>query len=301
MIEVRIFTGERYNEFMSLQKWIFDKICDYLMSDSGDPSHEYLCDFDRICHEIIPGDVLLIEGTNRVSNIIKNIIHSPWTHSALYVGRLHSIEDPQIRELLRRHYHGSAQKQLIVETIVGKGTEVHPIERYQHHHIRICRPAGIAHSDAQRVINFAIKRLGRTYNVRHILDLARFMLAGRWYIPRRWKSSLFTENPTPVAKDICSAMMAEAFMSVNFPILPLIRKTKIKEKDEVEFIHRNPKLFTPSDFDYSPFFSIIKYPIFSFTGPGPYHDLPWNNELLSNDDDVVLIRPKKSAEDQHND
>jgi len=281
---------------MRLGKWIFDKICNYLTKSTGDDSNSFLCDFDRICHEIIPGDILLIEGRNRVSNIIKNIVRSPWTHAALYIGRLHSIEDPEMRERVRKFYAGNAQQQLLVETIIGRGTEVNPISSYKNHHIRICRPTGISHTDAQKVINFAVRRLGNSYDVRHILDLARFMLAGRWYIPRRWKSSLFIEHPTPLAKDICSAMLAEAFLSVKFPILPLIRRKT--ESGDFELIHRNPKLFTPSDFDYSPFFSIIKYPIFTFIGAGPYQQLPWNDELMSHDDGIIIARePRVRGED----
>ena len=201
-----------------------------------------------------------------------------------------------MRERVRKFYAGNAQQQLLVETIIGRGTEVNPISSYKNHHIRICRPTGISHTDAQKVINFAVRRLGNSYDVRHILDLARFMLAGRWYIPRRWKSSLFIEHPTPLAKDICSAMLAEAFLSVKFPILPLIRRKT--ESGDFELIHRNPKLFTPSDFDYSPFFSIIKYPIFTFIGAGPYQQLPWNDELMSHDDGIIIARePRVRGED----
>ena len=45
-------------------------------------------DFNRLKYEIRPGDVLLIEGRSRISNIIRTITQSPWTHAALYIGRL---------------------------------------------------------------------------------------------------------------------------------------------------------------------------------------------------------------------
>ena len=33
-----------------------------------------------------PGDVLLVEGNNRVSGIIKYLTQSTWSHAALFVG-----------------------------------------------------------------------------------------------------------------------------------------------------------------------------------------------------------------------
>lgn len=270
---------------MGLGSWLYDKISTYYSSESKDISRSDLCDFDRICHEVIPGDVLLIEGTNRISNYIKSITHSPWTHAALYIGRLHSIEDPKMREIVRKYFHGSAGQQLMVETIVGKGTQLNPLTDYQHGHLRICRPTGISHSDAQKVINFVIRHLGHTYDIRHFLDLARFLLRNHWFIPRRWRSSVFKNVSTSeISKEICSTLIAEAFGSIKFPILPLVRET---EDNKMEVIHRNPRLFTPSDFDYSPYFSIIKYPIFRFSSHGPYHDLPWRDDLVSQDDGII--------------
>lgn len=270
---------------MGLGNWLFKHISNYYAKETKDDKREYLCDFDRISHEIIPGDVLLVEGTNRISRYIKAITLSPWTHASLYIGRLHSIEDPKMRELVRKHYHGSAGQQLIVDTIVGQGTNIRPVSYYKSHHIRICRPTGLSHSDAQKVINYAIKHVGFSYNTRHFLDLARFLLTNHWFIPRRFKSSLFTqETDNQTTKDICSGLIAEAFTSVRFPVLPHVRKT---ENDKVEVINRNPRLFTPSDFDYSPYFSIIKYPIFRLGDHGPYHDLPWRDDLLSHDEGII--------------
>lgn len=274
---------------LALSKKIFGLIGRFLNKEVGLEDRSYLCDFDRICHEVIPGDVLLIEGTTRISKIIKRITYSHWTHSALYIGRLHSIEDPELRHLVRKYYHGTPGKQLIIESLVGEGTVIKSLNKYKGHHIRICRPTGLSHSDAQKVIGAAIRHLGNKYNPRHFFDLGRFLLSGR-ILPRRWKSSLFHQKPGQVTQDICSSMIAEAFTSIDFPILPLVRENGDKE---LEVIHRNPKLFAPSDFDYSPYFSIIKYPIFSLSGRGPYQNLPWHKGLLSDDEGIVEPQIKK--------
>jgi hypothetical protein len=78
-------------------------------------------------------------------------------------------------------------------------------------------------------------------------------------------------------------MIAEAFNSVQFPILPLVKTHATKG---LELITRNPKLFTPRDFDYSPYFEIIKYPFIEFADYAMYRKLPWNREGLVSHDKV---------------
>ena len=130
--------------------------------------------------------------------------------------------------------------------------------------------------DADTISRFAIGRLGRQYAIRQNLDLARLLFP--WSIlPRRWRSCLFERSAGYPTKEICSSMIAEAFSSVNFPILPIIKKDALKG---VRFYHRNPRLFTPRDFDYSPYFEIIKYPLFEVGNTPSYRNLPWSEEPL---------------------
>ncbi len=106
---------------MGIKAWLWDKITRWLITEhpaNGLP----LCDFDRVRVEIRPGDVLLVEGRSRVSEIIKVITQSPWTHSALYLGRLHDIEDPKLREHAAAFHHGDPREQLVIEGLLGSGT-----------------------------------------------------------------------------------------------------------------------------------------------------------------------------------
>lgn len=105
------------------------------------------CDFERICYEIRPCDVLLIEGRSRVSEVIKLITQSAWSHAALYLGRLHDIENPILRNRVREFYDCAEDTQLIVESMLGKGTIISPINIYNRDHIRICRPSGLSRQD----------------------------------------------------------------------------------------------------------------------------------------------------------
>lgn len=239
------------------------------------PSPIPMSDYERTRYEIKPGDVILVEGRTRVSDVIKAITQSCWSHAALYIGRVHEIEDPLMRQRVKEYFDGQPDVQLIIESELGYGTIVRPLSAYDRDHLRICRPRDLTFPDAQKVIAYAISRLGTDYDVRQIFDLMRFLIP--WIImPRRWRSSLFTSHAGQTTKTVCSTMIAEAFGSIQYPILPLVKRS---ENHEVKIYRRNQKLCTPSDFDYSPYFDIIKYPFMNFAKSQPqYRLLPWESE-----------------------
>lgn len=256
--------------------------------------HEYkLCDFNRLRYEIKPCDILLTEGSSRVSEIIKSLTKSPWSHACIYIGRIHDIDNPSLREYVSKHYQGAPEDQLIVESLLGQGTIVTSLQKYQQEHIRICRPIGISAEDAQQVIAFAISGIGLEYNVRHIFDLMRLLLP--WSIlPRRWFSSLF-DFKSIRTREICSSLLAEAFALVQFPILPYIKEIEGKP----QLIPRNPRLFTPRDFDYSPYFNIIKYPMYGIHDSAVYRNLPWADKgIVSNDHGNIYIPTQSQSKIQ---
>jgi len=234
-----------------------------------------MSDYERMRYEIKPGDVILIEGRSRVSDVIKTVTQSRWSHAALYIGRIHEIESPLDRQRLKSFFDGQPDVQLIVESELGMGTVARPLSVYDRDHVRICRPKDLTYSDAQKVIHYGISRLGTDYDVRQIFDLLRFFFP-YLILPRRWRSSLFAKHPGQSTKTVCSTMIAEAFSSIQYPILPMVKRS---ECGQVNIYRRNPKLCTPSDFDYSPYFDIIKYPFMNFAQSEPhYRQLPWINE-----------------------
>jgi len=168
---------------------IKNKFIDWLNKDR--PADEVpLCNFERISYEIRACDVILIEGRSRVSEVIKILTQSAWSHSALYLGRLFTIEDAELRAWIKKKLDCDDNEQVILEGILGRGIIIEKLSVYKDDHIRLCRPQGLSLQDAQKVIQFALSHLGKEYGVRHIFDLARFLLP--WsIIPRRWRSSLF--------------------------------------------------------------------------------------------------------------
>jgi len=260
-----MFRFTRFKDFM------WDRFVKWLTYETPNDNTP-LTSFERLRYELRPGDVLLVEGRSNVSEIIKSITQSIWTHSFFYIGRLHDIDDPVLRDHIQKYRHCSPDEQLIIEAMLGKGIIVSAIDAYEGEHLRICRPRGITRTDSQKVIAYAIDQLGADYNVRQLMDLARFMFP-YWFLPKRWRSSLFEHNAGNPTKTVCSTMMAEAFARVRFPIIPVVHQGK---DGRLKLIRSNTKLTTPRDFDHSPYFDVIKYPILDFDELGIYRKLPWD-------------------------
>ena len=191
---------------------------------------------------IKPGDVLLIEGYNRISGIIEYLTRSTWSHAALYVGSIAVGADGEPLEL--------------VESNLDDGVICVPLSKYSNFHTRICRPIGLATNDCQRVCAYAAKRIGLQYDVKNILDLARYLVP--LPIPRRWRRRMIALGSGDPTRIICSALIAQAFDSVQYPILPNITTVNSENARKEIFHIRDSSLYTPHDFDISPYFAVIK-------------------------------------------
>ena len=65
------------------------------------------------------------------------------------------------------------------------------------------------------------------------------------------------------SRAICSTMIAQAFQSVRYPILPEVSREKSDDPACSECYRevlriRHHSLFTPRDFDISPYFEVVK-------------------------------------------
>jgi hypothetical protein len=201
-----------------------------------------------------PGDVLLIEGDRRVSMIIKYLTQSTWSHSALYIGDA----------LPNRAGDGEAC--VLVEALAEQGVIAVPLSKYAHFNTRICRPVGLNDAQRRQVVAFALSYLGRQYDLRYVLDLVRYLVP---YPPvpvalRRRMLAVGSGDPT---RAICSTMIAQAFHSIGYPILPdpeLPYEPTGKGYAISPYVAgeslliRREGLFTPRDFDISPYFEVVK-------------------------------------------
>ena len=191
-----------------------------------------------------PGDVLLIEGNNHVSGIIKYLTQSTWSHSALYVGRIGDRETAEGEPLV------------LVEANLGLGVTAAPLSKYERLHTRICRPAGLSAEDCARVCAYATERIGFDYDLKNITDLMRYLMP--LPVPQRWRRSMMALGSGHPTRIICSALIAQAFETVRYPILPRITWCESEEARREILEIRHSSLYSPRDFDISPYFEVVK-------------------------------------------
>jgi hypothetical protein len=255
---------------MFFSDWIRNKLICWLSHEPEHPA-DRLSDFDLLKDEIKVGDILLVEGQSQVSRIIKTVTQSPWSHAAIYIGRTRDIKTLSLRNRATHFYGDADDTPLLAEAILGKGTILTPLEEYRPFRLRLCRPSVLSLEDRNMVISYVIEKLGTDYDIRQVLDLARFMFP-YGVLPRRWRSSLFHHNAGPETRTVCSTLIAQAFQDVSYPILPVLQEDDFGYK---ELSHRNSRLFSPLDFDISPWFDILKFPLQSFDDEASYSKMPW--------------------------
>ena len=277
---------------MGLRNWMIKRFTAWLVHEHDGPQVP-LCDFEHLVLEVRPCDVLLVEGRSRVGDIIKNITQTIWTHSALCIGRLQDMDDPALRALIRKHYDGDPGEQLIIEALLGEGTLVNPLSKYRGEHLRICRPRNLTPQDSRHIIEFSARHLGNDYDFRQLVDLARFMFPYS-LLPRRWRSTLFEYHAGIPTRSICSSMIAAAFAGVHYPVMPLVSRGA---DGKLQLYKRNPRLYTPRDFDNSPYFDIIKYPILGLDELAAYRRLPWNKDgvICNDENDCFVPHPAQAS------
>ncbi len=261
---------------MGVSNWTRNKLIRWLSHESKCLA-DHLSDFDRLKDEIKVGDVLLVEGQSQISRIIKTVTQSPWSHAAIFVGRIRDMETPSLRKRTSAYFEGRDDTPLLIEAILGKGTLLTPLEKYRPYRIRLCRPSTISLEDRRLVISYVIEKLGMDYDLRQVIDLARFMFP-YGVLPRRWRSTLFHHNAGPETRTVCSTLIAQAFQNVSYPILPVLQENDFGYK---ELTQRNSRLFSPLDFDISPWFDILKFPLQSFDDKASYSKMPWKEKKES--------------------
>lgn len=196
-----------------------------------------------------PGDVLLVEGRTRVSTAIKFLTQSTWSHAALYVGS----------SLARS---GGPDDHCFIEADIQEGVRSTTANEYAGLQTRICRPVGLTSQETAAVADYAISRLGQQYDLRHVFDLARYLLPTP-PVPIRFRRRMIALGSGDPTRAICSTLIAQAFQTIRYPILPDV---EFEDADSpscpgcVEEIHhlRHHSLFVPRDFDVSPYFEVVK-------------------------------------------
>jgi hypothetical protein len=83
-------------------------------------------------------------------------------------------------------------------------------------------------------------------------------------VPSRFRRRMIALGSGDPTRAICSTLIAEAFQSIRYPILPQVETMDARSDSHTgyskpEILHiRHHSLFVPRDFDISPYFEIIK-------------------------------------------
>lgn len=229
-------------------------------------------DLPSLRRHIKKGDVILVEGDERVSEVIKYLTQSSWSHSAIYVGDELWRRHPSARSELLAKYGAEAQS-LMVEAIVEEGVVASPLSKYIDFNIRVCRPCNLRRDDLRAVLDEVIGQIGLRYDVRNLVDLARYFLPVS-LVPRAFRRTALEFGSGLPTQVICSTLLARAFDRVRYPILPEVTPGDEPEQQNwidwvrgrplqtCELFHTGPiTLTTPRDFDISPYFEVIKFNI----------------------------------------
>lgn len=232
---------------------------------------------DRLIACLRPGDVLLVEGNSRISTAIKYLTQSTWSHAALYVGA-------------QRDSVNGDQRHCFIEADTVAGVRSVGISEFAGLHTRICRPVGLSESECRAVVSYAVARLGNQYDLRNVFDLARYLLPTP-PVPLQFRRRMLALGSGDPTRAICSTLIAQAFQSIRYPILPIIDQRSTDRPDCPGCIEdilrvRHHSLFAPRDFDVSPYFQIIKP---SLEAGFDFHALAWDDKAPE------VLAPNKAA------
>ena len=233
-----------------IAQWLGERLTKYLGRERPGTYTAAPADLHELQACLQPGDVLLVEGNTRISTAIKYLTQSTWSHAALYVG-------PALGR-----YNGNGQALCFVEADLAEGVRAVPLSQFAGLNVRVCRPVGLTADDMQRVIAYATERIGHHYDLRNVFDLVRYLLPTP-PVPTRYRRRLLALGSGDPTRAICSTLIAQAFQSVHYPIMPTVEERPADDPAcpacVQEILHvRHHSLFVPRDFDVSPYFEVVK-------------------------------------------
>lgn len=267
-------------------------------------------DMEQLRRNIRIGDVVLVEGNERISECIKYLTQSSWSHSALYVGDEPLKYNHQWRADLIEKY-GDEANHLLVEALVESGVVLTPLNKYRDFNIRICRPHGLTTADQRELIQDALKNVGHQYDFKNVFDLMRYFLPVSLVPARLRRQALHFGSGDPT-RVICSSMIAESFHKLKFPVVPryepfppgfepmrkvagfLGRFTRSGRPAPGLLRMVSPTLITPRDFDLSPYFDIVKFNVIE-GARFDYHKVLWVDEPAPEETAVATGKLEKLA------
>ena len=111
--------------------------------------------------------------------------------------------------------------------------------------------------------------------MKNILDLLRYLFP--MPVPQRWRRRLMALGSGHPTRIICSALIAQAFDSVRYPILPKITRVESEAARQEILEIRHSSLYAPRDFDISPYFEVVKP---TLQNGFDYRKMQWADQIV---------------------
>jgi len=241
---------------MILHDYLSRAMVNYLTGTVSNYQRRVPNNLARLAQTLRPGDVLLVEGNARISQVIMYMTQSSWSHAAMYLGdALLRWGGPEADRALERY--GPEATQLLIESDLKEGVAVIPLSHYLDQNLRICRPLGLRPESLDRVLQEMFRHLGVRYDHRNTFDLARYLIP--FHLVPRWfrRRSLYLGSSSS-REIICSALIAKAFYRVGITIQPPLQPLGADRGEPLQV--RHPSYIMPRDFDLSANFQILKPP-----------------------------------------
>ncbi|WP_404362878.1 lipo-like protein [Marinobacter sp.] len=261
-------------------EWISRRIAAFLTKRVGTQSVT-TTEFEALRGSLTPGDVLLIDGDTRISSIIKYLTQSTWSHSALYLGPDAGLPTGE-----------DGEPHVLIEADLEDGIRSLPLSFYRDDHSRVCHPVGLDQSEIDSIAEYSKKRIGHQYDMKNVVDLARYLVP--LPVPGRYRRRMLAFGSGDPTRAICSSFIAEAFQNIRYPILPVIKTLPSDDPRCVRcekelFSIRHHSLFTPKDFDSSPYFQIVKP---SLTENFDFRKIDWEKHERKNRESIIHSRDR---------
>jgi hypothetical protein len=282
-----------------IRGWLTDRLTRYMSEPISHYDLRGRNDSDQLKSTIRKGDVLLVDGDQRVSSVIKYLTRSSWSHAVLYIGDELLRRDGELKQRAQETF-GDAAEHLIVEALFD-GVVASPLEKYIDYNLRLCRPHRLRSDHLKIILDDAVTAIGWRYDLRNILDLAVHLIFVS-LLPGRHREEALRFGSGASSQVICTSLLGQLFHKVGFPVLPSVTYPEGPGVEEAPmrrrrwsifprrnrnrhlglYRRRHPTLLAPRDFDLSPYFQIVKFNLVS-ESKFDYSQIEWVSEVEPQD------------------
>jgi hypothetical protein len=191
-------------------------------------------DPDALRAALEPRDVLLVEGNTHIAGVINISRNRPGRmRRSTSVRSATPCQKTASRWCWSKPIRRRRRRRTFIE-----------ICALSHAHLPARR---LTEDDRARVCVYAAERIGFDYDLNNILDLLRYLFPRP--VPQRWRRRMMALGSGHPTRIIWSALIAQAFQRVGYPILPKVRHDgSVLARAEMMEI-RHSSLYAPRDFD----------------------------------------------------